>query len=174
MSTQPLGYTGETCKIYRASPGWSLTSSALLLPVAALMLILPSCTLLAMMRRTGRVSPVLLVIVGVALAGTVLAIWFSRRQSVSTYLVLSARGIEYRTPGIYIVTTWENVRELTDPHLAPTLLLEESAARSLGLSLGAGPMADQRIPLAPFNYSPGCELAHDLRRYAPHLFAAHS
>lgn len=168
MAPHPTAYTGETGKIYRLSWAYSQTMFYVIVPMlAALALFL----ILVVLRRGSSISGAALV-ASVVASGIGFLMWrHARRQADTTFLVLSSAGIAYYGTEVVIKTTWENIKEITGNAATPCLILYHPAATYMGLSAARDPLADRRIPLYPFAYSKRSELARDLRRYAPHLFA---
>lgn len=100
-----------------------------------------------------------------ALAAGIYIIYMVRRVS----LVLSPERIEADMVEYRLVTTWDNIDRIWKVGLSDALLLRQPV-----LPEGRKPWGDKvgHIPLTQFGQWWGNgELAQDLRRYAPHLFA---
>lgn len=94
-----------------------------------------------------------------------------------TSLVLAPDGLEYHTPNLTLRTAWDNVERLVDEPLAPRLVLRRPVlpdlhTRTARARVAERPAAGRVVPLRLFGYARGSQLAQDLRRYAPHLFAS--
>ncbi|GAB4207467.1 MAG: hypothetical protein OHK0022_35740 [Roseiflexaceae bacterium] len=160
-------YTGETSRIYRARGRglglwlWLATPVGLLL--LWLLLVGPMRVVgrAMMLNRVALIPLVLLLIVGVAAW-----IWSLRRRPPAAYLMVSRSGLEYRAPGVSVLSSWDQVEEL-ERRPTPTLLLRPPA---LSDEPALAHTPSHAIPLDQFGYKPGGALERDLRRYAPHLF----
>ncbi len=159
--------TGETSRIYRARGRglgvwlWLATPVGLLLVWLVLVGPLRAVGRAIMLNRVALIPLALLLVVGVAAW-----IWSLRRRPPAAYLVVSRSGLEYRAPGVSVLSSWDQVEELAR-RPAPALLLSTPALPDEP-ALAHAP--SHTIPLDQFGYRAGGELDQDLRRYAPHLF----
>ncbi len=94
----------------------------------------------------------------------------------STRLILSAEGVEYRTPGYRIISGWDNVAAIGPARYprggrAESLLLREPSMHAHGVpgALLSLIMPEDATPLRGFGSARSGPLSRDLRRYAPHL-----
>lgn len=160
-------YTGETSRIYRARGRglgvwlWLATPIGLLLVWLVLVGPLRAVGRAIMLNRVALIPLVLLLVVGI-----IAWVWSLRRRPPAAYLVVSRSGLEYRAPGVSVLSSWEQVDELARRPV-PTLLLRTPALTDVP-ALAHAPAHE--IPLDQFGYRSGGELDQDLRRYAPHLF----
>jgi hypothetical protein len=164
-------YTGETSKIYRSNRAMSMGAVAVFAPVILIMALIASAIILGEARETGHIDPgSCLIPPGIVAVGACI-LWYSNHAGGTTCLILHAKRLRYESPSLTIETTWDNVEAIVGGPVAPQLRLRRKATTSMSPLLATRfPSPEYLIPLYPFDYSPHCELAQDLRRFAPHLF----
>lgn len=157
----------ETLKFYRANSTRMMASILAAFSVSIIWICLSGGFLFAEYKRTGTVTLGVWFVFAIFILFilfTVASIWAKVTQ---TYLLLLPSGIEYKSGWHMMATTWDNIEELRGTQL----ILKQSVFSDWQLFWSRDPKAGKIIPLWEFNYELKSELAHDLQRYAPHLFA---
>jgi hypothetical protein len=174
MTASHPAATGETCTIYHEPQVFNQVAVyivALLVPIFAL---IPIVAIRNDLKQLGVISTGTITLSLVLVLIILVAFWVARHLKATAYLIISPKGLEYYGHGITIKTPWSNVQEITHRSGLPSLLLHRPAATYLSPLHQRDLYTTRRIPLFLFQYSDQSALAHDLRRFAPQVFAKYS
>ena len=171
MTSKISAATSETSKIYRVWRSYHQVTIYIAIALLPLLAFVPIAALLTDLKKSGTISFGTIALSLALVISPLIAVWYAWYAKTDPYLLLSANGLEYYGRGITIKTSWQNTKEITSANGFPSLLLHRPSVTYLSPLLRRDLSLDRRIPLYLFEYTAHSELAHDLRQYAPHLFA---
>ncbi|GAB4214789.1 MAG: hypothetical protein OHK0022_53880 [Roseiflexaceae bacterium] len=137
------------------------------LAIAALFFMLLTFWFVSVIAEGQLFTPVALVIEFALALILIFVFSVALRWQRETWLRLTPAGVEYHTLGLAFTTPWSNVAGLHQRNELAALVLRERPTYTIRRRSDGN-----HIPLYLFTrWSPESPLYHEIRRYAPHMFA---
>ncbi len=107
------------------------------------------------------------------LFGTLFLIWAWLTTSIvkSTRLVLTEKQIEFYSPGLQVVTSWDNLERIDKSANYDSLILRTPAVQKMAWWFRlVRKKPERQIPLSLFLNWRSSEIGKEIKKYAAHLF----
>ena len=107
-----------------------------------------------------------------------LAAWLNAATLTTTQLVLSPAQLEFYSPGLALVTSWDNLERIGKQSIFfgavkyDSLVLQRASTQTTAWWLKfLRKQPERRIPMSMFSNWRVSEIGQEIKKYAPHLFS---